>query len=116
MLTKTSSEAHDLRLFFLIAFAWCWLLHLSRLLDTAGWLDLPHGVSPMLGNLAVIGPAVAAFVLTGLRAGKTGMRELWRRGDVTHRAMAELATAAVYDRDCHLERRIAPPARLISPA
>lgn len=80
MLTETSSEAHDLRLFFLIAFAWSWLLHLSRLLDTAGWLDLPYGVSPILGNLAVIGPAVAAFVLTGLLAGKTGMRELWRRG------------------------------------
>jgi len=84
MMTKTSSDSRDMFLFFLITFAWTWLLQLPRLLAAVGWISLPAGISTVLGNLAVFGPALAAFGLTGLYSGKQGMRALWRRGWELH--------------------------------
>lgn len=80
MFKKSSSDLHDLSLFFLIAFAWTWLMDLPRLISAAGWISLPAWLSPVLGYVAVFGPSIAAFGLTGLRSGKNGMRSLWRRG------------------------------------
>lgn len=80
MSPKTFSNQQDIRLFFLLAFVWTWLLHLPRLLAAAGWLSLPGGISSGLGIVAAFGPALAAFVLTGFRFGNDGLRILWRRG------------------------------------
>jgi membrane protease YdiL (CAAX protease family) len=80
LLATVSSNKRDLRLFFLIAFAWTWLLQLPRLLGAVGWFYLTTWISSVLGNLAIFGPALTAFGLTGLHSGREGLRALWRRG------------------------------------
>lgn len=80
MSTKVSTNLRDLRLFFLATFTWTWLLQLPRLSSAAGWISLPAWASPVLGSIAVFGPALTAFSLTALRSGKDGLRALWRRG------------------------------------
>ncbi|NIQ09909.1 MAG: CPBP family intramembrane metalloprotease [Gammaproteobacteria bacterium] len=74
------STKKELITFFLLAFGWMWLLNLPRVLATLGWLDIPGILSTILGYLAVFGPAIAAFILTGIRSGKLGIKSLWRHG------------------------------------
>jgi membrane protease YdiL (CAAX protease family) len=80
MNNNTNSPARDLRLFFLITFVWTWLLNLPRLLAASGWISLSTSLSAGLGHAAVFGPSAAAFGLTGIRSGKTGLLALWRSG------------------------------------
>lgn len=79
MISK-NGKFRNLYKFFLITFAWTWLLQVPRLLASAGWIDLPGWLSSTLGYLAVFGPSITGFTLTGLQSGKIGMRTLWRRG------------------------------------
>ncbi len=74
------STKKELITFFILAFGWMWLLNLPRVLATFGRLDIPDLLSAILGYLAVFGPAVAAFILTGIQTGKPGMKSLWRSG------------------------------------
>lgn len=74
------STRKELIVYFVLTFAWMWLLNFPRVLSAFGWLDIPDLASTILGYLAVFGPAVAAFILTGIEAGKPGMKSLWRRG------------------------------------
>jgi len=66
--------------FFVLAFGWMWLLNLPRVLAAFGWLDIPDLLSTILGYLSVFGPTVAAFILTGIKTGKPGLKSLWQRG------------------------------------
>ena len=66
--------------FFVIAFGWMWLINLPRVLAAFGTLEIPALVSTMMGYVGLFGPGVAAFILTGLRSGKAGMKSLWRSG------------------------------------
>jgi len=70
----------ELRLFFALSFAWMWGLNLPRVLAHFEIISISPVLSTILGNLAVFGPGLAAFLLTRLESGKTGVRELWRRG------------------------------------
>ena len=74
------SARNELLTFFAFAFGWMWLINLPRLLAAAGRMEVPAPVSALLGYLALVGPAVAAFVLVGTRSGKAGMKSLWREG------------------------------------
>jgi hypothetical protein len=74
------SSKNDLIPFFVFAFGWMWLINLSRLMSVFGWINMPDLLYTILGYIALFGPGVAAFVLTGLRAGKPGMKELWKSG------------------------------------
>jgi membrane protease YdiL (CAAX protease family) len=74
------TEKNDLTFFFLIAFGWMWLINLPRVLAAFGLIEIPGFLSGLMGYLALFGPGVAAFFLTGIRSGKTGMAELWRSG------------------------------------
>ena len=74
------STKKDLIAFFLIAFGWMWLINLPRLLAAFGWLEMPGLLSAILSYLALFGPAVAAFILTGIHAGRQGVKSLWRNG------------------------------------
>lgn len=67
-------------LFVLITFAWSWLFWLPGVLNTAGWVELPGALPSILGNLALFGPAIAGFILSFRRGGRTGARALWKRG------------------------------------
>jgi len=66
MLDRT--ETRNLVLFFLIAFAWSWLLWLPQIL----W-----GISLFL---APFGPTVAALLLTAINEGGRGVKALLKRG------------------------------------
>ncbi len=70
----------NLWLFFTLSFAWMWGLNLPRVLANFGIIALSPLLSTALGYLAVFGPGLAAFLLIRLEKGKTGVRELWRRG------------------------------------
>ena len=71
--------ATDLAAFFAITFGFSWLLWLLPLLRSNGIGELPEVVG-LLGMFAPFGPGVAAFWLVGRRAGREGIRNLWRRG------------------------------------
>lgn len=68
MQQRSQYQNRDLGLFFLIAFLWSWVLWIPELL----W-----GIRLYLGPF---GPFVAAFLLTGLYEGKSGVVKLLKRG------------------------------------
>ena len=70
----------ELLYFFLIAFGWMWGINLPRILATFGWIEIPGRVSTLMGYIALFGPGIAGFVMTGIRSGKLGMNALWRSG------------------------------------
>ena len=70
-------ELRHLVYFFLMVFGLRWLvdgLQIAGLLDVHG-----GGLGLILSALASWGPLIAAFVVTWLTAGKTGVKALWRR-------------------------------------
>jgi membrane protease YdiL (CAAX protease family) len=87
---KPDSE-HDLVLYLLIAFGWTWLLWLPSVLisltDNRSLMYWMHDVEVSFGLfflvigaiLSTFGPLVGAFTMTGLRQGRQGARDLWRR-------------------------------------
>jgi CAAX protease family protein len=74
---------HPLVSYFLIAFAFTWALLFSVLLSKDGLGLLPYGVSPVLARVivpaALLGPSVAAFIVTGATEGWAGVGRLLRR-------------------------------------
>ena len=70
----------ELWLFFALSFAWMWGMNLPRVLAHFEIISISPVLSTILGYLAAFGPGLAAFLLIGLSRGKTGVRELWRRG------------------------------------
>jgi CAAX protease family protein len=69
--------------YFLIAFAFTWALLFSVLLSKDGLGLLPYGVSPAMARLiapaSLLGPSVAALVVTGATEGWAGIGRLLRR-------------------------------------
>jgi uncharacterized protein len=74
---------HPLVSYFLIAFAWSWALLLSVVLSKEGLGLLPYGVSPALADLiapaSLLGPSLAALIVTGTTEGGAGIGRLLRR-------------------------------------
>lgn len=68
MPANNKSESQNLFLFFLIAFAWSWLLWTPEVL----WERRLY--------LAPFGPTVAAFILSYLNGGMGGVKDLLKRG------------------------------------
>lgn len=65
--------------FFFITFGISWLLWLPAVLRSQGIVDLPPIVG-LIGNFALLGPFISAFLLTRRGEGREGMRTLWKRG------------------------------------
>lgn len=65
--------------YFLITFGISWLLWLPAVLRSQGIADLPPIVG-LIGNFALLGPFISAFLLTRRIDGRDGVRALWRRG------------------------------------
>jgi membrane protease YdiL (CAAX protease family) len=85
------SGTRNLLLYFIIAFAWSWLLWLPSVIITLTdnrslmyWMN-DVKMTPGLGLIAIggvistFGPLVAAFVVTRISEGAEGVRKLWRR-------------------------------------
>ncbi len=65
--------------FFVITFAFSWILWLPQVLKFNGFPDLPDIVG-LPGMFAPFGPAVAAFILVWRHEGREGIKALWLRG------------------------------------
>jgi membrane protease YdiL (CAAX protease family) len=78
--------AHPLVSFFLIAFAFSWLMFLLGPLTYFGVLDLEPQLVGLVAILGLLGPSVAGFIVTGATEGGAGVRRLlgrcvlWRVG------------------------------------
>lgn len=70
----TFTKKHSLVIFFVLAFALSWLIWLPQLASVQGFLDKP--VSPYLHLVGGFGPMFAAMIVTGITAGRMGIREL----------------------------------------
>jgi membrane protease YdiL (CAAX protease family) len=68
-----------LRQFFIITFAFSWILWLPQVLKFNGFPEWPDVVG-LPGMFAPFGPAFAAFLLVWRNEGKGGLKELWLRG------------------------------------
>jgi membrane protease YdiL (CAAX protease family) len=75
---KTNKK--ELLSFFIISFAWMWLINLPRVLEGFNLITLNPFLSMMMGYIAVFGPGIAAFMLTSHSLGKEGLRSLWNSG------------------------------------
>jgi uncharacterized protein len=71
--------AHPLVCFFLIAFAFSWLIFLLGPLTYFGVLDLSPQLVGLVAILGLLGPSVAGFIVTGATEGDAGVRRLLRR-------------------------------------
>jgi membrane protease YdiL (CAAX protease family) len=81
MKNQVESSRHNLWLFFLIAYAFSWLVWTPSVLVNAGFLDPPSFFFiPILDQLATFGPFVAAVSLTYWYEGKEAVKELLKRG------------------------------------
>ena len=67
-------ESYWLLFFFLLTFAISWLLWLSPFLNNNG-TPIP-GFLLAIGNLAILGPGIAAFIMRAATKGKTGVKAL----------------------------------------
>jgi hypothetical protein len=65
-------------LFFVLTYAISWLLWLPSVLRSNGFDSLPEIVG-LPGIFAVLGPAIAAFILIGREQGRDGIVQLLRR-------------------------------------
>ena len=78
--------AHPLVSYFLIAFAFSWLMFVLGPLTYFGVLDLSDQLVGLVAILGLLGPSVAGFIVTGATEGGAGVRRLlcrcvlWRVG------------------------------------
>jgi len=77
--TNRNPTREHLVLFFVVTFAFSWLLWLLPVLRSNGISELPEAVG-LLGILAPFGPSVAAFWLVWRSGGRPAVRNLWLRG------------------------------------
>lgn len=73
------STRNQLIYFFLITFGISWGLNFPRVFEAFGLFQLPSAYAPIAGNLALFGPAIAAFVLTPKGERKALLRRGWQR-------------------------------------
>lgn len=69
---------NGLFLFLLIAFLWSWILWIPGILNSYG-IEVP-GIFLAIGMAAVFGPTFSALIVTALNEGKTGVKNILKRG------------------------------------
>jgi membrane protease YdiL (CAAX protease family) len=77
---KQDMRKYKLLTFLLFTFIWSWGFNIPRVFASRGLLIMNPVISVSLGNLAVLGPAVIAFILVRRDRGKEAARNHWRRG------------------------------------
>lgn len=71
-------EAKNLMIFFILSFLISWVLWIPSVLVTAG--IMASGPIQILGNFAVFGPFIAAFLLSSIKAEKGEVKRLFLSG------------------------------------
>ncbi|MBV9452726.1 MAG: CPBP family intramembrane metalloprotease [Rubrobacter sp.] len=75
---KSLLARHSLVFYFLIAFAFSWLLFLPGVLTYYGVLNAGPQIVGLLGIAGLLGPLLSGFIMTALSEGRPGVR-LWLR-------------------------------------
>src|SRR5919112_5655135 len=70
---------HPLSSYFIIAFAFSWLLFLPGVLAYYGVLSVSPSVRGVLGIVGLLGPVLSGFLMTALTEGAAGVGDLLRR-------------------------------------
>ncbi len=70
---------HPLASYFLITFAFSWLLYLPALFTFYGVLSLIPQIVGLLAIAGLLGPILSGFVMTSVSEGRPGMVRLLRR-------------------------------------
>lgn len=75
---------HPLTSFFVMAYAFSWLVELPVVLSETGTGLLPYTLPPLVIALSIagatfLGPTVSAFIMTGMTEGRAGIHRLLRR-------------------------------------
>ncbi len=70
---------HPLVFYFLIAFAFSWLMFLPGVLTYYGVLSISPSIIGLMGIAGLLGPSLSGFIMTGITEGKAGIRRLLRR-------------------------------------
>ena len=70
---------HPLVFYFLIAFAFSWLMFLPGVLTYYGVLNVSSSIIGLMGIAGLLGPSLSGFIMTGITEGKAGIRRLLRR-------------------------------------
>src|SRR5688572_13340664 len=77
---KAFAKRHPLTAYFVLAYGIMWLVISPMVVDALGIANIPDAVSLISYLLSsLLGPTVAAFLVTGVLEGKAGMRLLLRR-------------------------------------
>src|SRR5215203_6521547 len=70
---------HPLTFYFLIAFAFSWLMFLPAVLTYFGVLNLSDSLVGVLGVTGLLGPILSGFIMTAVTEGREGIRRWLRR-------------------------------------
>jgi membrane protease YdiL (CAAX protease family) len=70
---------HPLVFYFLIAFAFSWLMFLPPVLTYYGVLNVAPSVFGVLGIVGLLGPSLSGLIMTAATEGGAGIRRLLRR-------------------------------------
>ena len=70
---------HPLVFYFLIAFAFSWLMFLPGVLTYYGVLNISPSIIGLMGIAGLLGPSLSGFIMTGITEGRAGIRRLLRR-------------------------------------
>jgi hypothetical protein len=70
---------HPLVFYFLIAFAFSWLMFLPGVLTYYGVLSISPSIIGLMGIAGLLGPSLSGFIMTGITEGRAGIRRLLRR-------------------------------------
>src|SRR4028119_1368109 len=70
---------HPLVFYFLIAFAFSWLMFLPGVLTYYEVLNVSPSIIGLMGIAGLLGPSLSGFIMTGITEGRAGIRRLLRR-------------------------------------
>src|ERR671916_2296534 len=70
---------HPLISYFIITFAFSWLMFLPGVLTYYGVLSVSPSVIGVLGIVGLLGPVLSGFVMTAITQGAAGVGDLLRR-------------------------------------
>src|SRR4028119_1447731 len=70
---------HPLVFYFLIAFAFSWLMFLPGVLTYYGVLNVSPSIIGLMGIAGLLGPSLSGFIMTGITEGRAGIRRLLHR-------------------------------------
>ena len=79
MLKVNITDNLDIIWFITFTFIWSWLFWLPSVLSSLGLIEIDQITLTIFSVIAVFGPTIIAFLLTGIKEGKKGIKILLKR-------------------------------------